>query len=99
MLSHIVIFWLKEDLSENQKKMFQTKITALKKIEYAHSVHIGPPKKLSDRPIIDTSFSYAINSVFKTVEDHDSYQAHPLHRDFLETCVPMCSKVQIFDFE
>ena len=99
MLSHIVVFWLKDDLSVEQKDKFCAGLESLKKIDFARVVHIGTPAATADRTVIDKSYSFAINSVFQSMSDQDQYQIHPLHQAFLQECVPMCARVKIYDFE
>lgn len=98
MLSHIVVFWLKNDLSDAQRSAFRQGLESLKSIESARSVYIGSPAKTGDRPIIDKSYSLALTVLFDSIQDHDSYQVHPLHLAFLKQYGSFWSQVLIYDY-
>jgi hypothetical protein len=99
MLSHIVVFWLKEDLSDAQRSAFRQGLESLKAIESAHAVYIGAPAKTGDRPVIDKSYSLALTVLFDTVQDQGAYQVHPLHQAFLGQFASYWSRVLIYDYE
>ena len=99
MLAHTVIFWLKNDLSEDQRNAFREGLESLKGIEYSKGLYIGTPAATSDRPIIDKSYHFGITAVFDSMKNHDAYQIHPLHKAFLEKFVPLCEKIQVYDFD
>ncbi len=71
MLSHIVVFWLKDDLSDAQRSAFRQGLESLKAIESVRGVYIGAPAKTGDRPVIDKSYSFALTVLFDTIQDHD----------------------------
>jgi hypothetical protein len=99
MLAHTVIFWLKDNLSEDQRNNFREGLESLKGIPHAEAICAGAPAKTGDRPIIDKTYSFGLTVLFATVEDHDRYQVHPLHQAFLQKFVPLCSKITVFDFD
>jgi len=99
MLSHIVVFWLKEDLSDAQRSAFREGLESLKAIESAQGVYIGAPAKTGDRPVIDKSYSLALTVLFDTIQDNDAYQVHPLHQAFVKQFGPLWTRVLIYDYE
>jgi hypothetical protein len=99
MLSHIVVFWLKDDLSDAQRSAFREGLESLKAIESARSVYIGVPANTGDRPVIDKSYSVALTVLFDTIRDHDTYQVHPLHQAFLRQFGPLWTRALIYDYE
>jgi len=99
MLSHIVVFWLKEDLPEAHQSAFRQGLESLKSIESARSVYIGAPAKTGNRPVIDQSYSFALTVLFDTIQDHDIYQVHPIHQAFLKQFGSFWSRVLIYDYE
>lgn len=99
MLSHIVVFWLKEDLTDAQRSEFRQGLESLKAIESVQGVHIGVPAKTGDRPVIDRSYSVALTVLFNSIQDHDAYQVHPLHQGFLRQFGTFWLRVLIYDFE
>jgi hypothetical protein len=99
MLSHIVVFWLKDDLTDAQQSEFRQGLESLKAIESTRGVYIGAPAKTGDRPVIDKSYSFALTVLFDAVQDHDAYQVHPLHQAFVGQFAPYWSRVLIYDYE
>ena len=99
MLSHIVVFWLKEDLSDAQRSAFRAGLESLKSIESTRGVYIGAPAKTGDRPVIDKSYSFALTVLCDSIKDLDAYQVHPLHQAFLKQFGPLWARVLIYDYE
>lgn len=98
MFVHCVYFWLRDDLSENDRATFVEGVTSLTTIETVRHGYVGTPAS-TDRPIIDRTYSYGLVCAFATQEDHDAYQDHPVHDDFRDTCATFWSDVRIYDIE
>jgi hypothetical protein len=96
MLVHSVFFWLKKDLSDEQKALFTEKLQGLTTIKPSVLVTIGTPAA-TDRPVIDRSYDHALTCIFESMADHDAYQLHPAHKDFIENCAPLWERVLIYD--
>ncbi len=99
MLSHIVVFWLKDDLSDAQRSEFRQGLESLKAIKSTRGVYIGAPANTADRPVIDNSYTFALTVLFDAVQDHDAYQVHQLHQAFVGQFGPYWSRVLIYDYE
>lgn len=93
---HAVYFWLNEGLSERDKEMFLRGVNALTTIESVQQGHVGIPAD-THRPVVDSSYSYALVVVFRDKAGHDFYQAHPVHDRFRKECAPFWHKVVIYD--
>ncbi len=98
MLSHIVIFWLKPELTKDQIIEFRTGLEALKGIESARGVYIGIPAPTKQRPVIDSTYSVGLTVLFDSIEGHDAYQVHRLHQEFLGKYASFWSRVVIYDY-
>ncbi len=96
MFVHAVYFWLKKDLSSDQKNQYVAGLRSLAKIPSVRQCYIGTPAA-TDRPIIDRSYSYALTVVFDDPAGHDNYQAHPIHDQFRDECGTFWDKVVIYD--
>ena len=96
MFVHSVYFWLRDDLSPEQRKRFVDGATSLTTIESVHQGFLGTPAK-TDRSIIDRSYSYALVVSFADEAAHDAYQVHPVHDRFREQCGGSWSKIVIYD--
>ncbi|NJK90576.1 MAG: Dabb family protein [Blastochloris sp.] len=59
---------------------------------------IGPPTP-SPRAVVDDSFAVAISMDFNSQAEADLYQSHPIHQEFIETCVkPYAKRLVVYDF-
>lgn len=97
MFNHIVLFWLKSNLSAEEIERFDRGIKSLTTIPSLQHAWAGTPAD-TRRPVIDHSYSYGLNAVFASRADHDAYQVDPIHKRFLEECSTLWERVQIFDF-
>lgn len=98
MLTHHVLFWLKSDISEDQKKAFRAGLESLEKVETIKSMYIGIPAPIS-RAVVDTTYTFSLLIVFENLAGHDVYQVHPLHKAFLDSFRELFEKVVIYDAE
>lgn len=94
--AHIVNFWLRKDLSAEERSQFEAGVRSLGTIETVDFFHLGTPAS-TDRPVIDRSYDYCLVCIFKNQDDHDAYQVDPIHDRFRETCGPLWDKVLIYD--
>ncbi|NSL89515.1 Dabb family protein [Chitinophaga solisilvae] len=95
---HVVNFYLKSGLSEEQIRHFETGMSSLHVIDEIRVFNVGRPAA-TDRPTIDRSYSYSVLMIFDNQEGHDIYQVHPVHRQFVENCKQYWEKAVIFDAE
>ena len=51
------------------------------------------------RPVNDREFDVGLHVVFRTMADHDAYQQHPRHLQFIEENKATWKKVRVFDSE
>jgi hypothetical protein len=98
MLTHVVLFWLKDNLSTQQKSLFRKGLDSLKDIKSASSVYNGKPTS-SNRSVVDRSYSFGLTVIFNSMADHDKYQADPIHKTFLKEFSSYWTKVVVYDFE
>ena len=97
MFVHCVYFWLRDDLSEEERRRFVEGVNSLTTIDSVRHGFVGTPAS-TDRPIIDRSYSYALVVAFDDEEGHDRYQDHPVHDAFRDNCATFWSQVKIYDF-
>ncbi len=100
MLQHNVYFWIKEGVSETEKKKFeqgiQDFVSAIKEI---HKVEIGVPAPTDEREVVDHSFAYSMFVWFKSIEHHNVYQEHAAHKKFIADFSSIWEKVNVYDSE
>ena len=93
---HHVFFWLKKPVTEEVRVKFEEALEKLVTIETIVDVHIGRPAA-TNRPVIDSSYTYSLLLTFHNSKDQDIYQTHPVHLSFIEECGDLWEKVTVYD--
>ena len=93
---HHVFFWLKEPNNLEARKQFEFGLQNLIQVPLIQSSHIGKPVE-SPREVVDDSFTYSYMAFFKSKEDQNIYQTHPIHLKFVEDCQHLWEKVIVYD--
>jgi hypothetical protein len=96
MFIHAVYFWLRDDLTSREEQQFNAGLESLRKIDTVDHGYIGSPAP-TDRPVIERGYSRALVLIFANQRDHDSYQTHPVHDRFRDTCSTLWKSVRIYD--
>jgi Stress responsive A/B Barrel Domain len=97
---HNVYFWLKDDLSSEQRSLFESELLRLPQIPYISSGAVGTPAKTEERSVTDHSFDYSLTLEFKNMADHEFYQGKCQdHQRFIRTCKPFFAEVIVYDSE
>lgn len=98
MIVHHVYFWLKPGCTPAEISTFEQSVGSLKQISSVKMADVGKPA-ITDRPVIDRSYSYSLLLIFDSLEKHDEYQVDPAHLKFVETCKDLWDRVLIYDSE
>lgn len=99
-MTHNVYFWLKKDMTAEQKALFESELRRLPTISYLAHGFVGRPAATEPRPVTDHSFDYSLSLTFKTMADHEFYQKDcPDHLRFVNTCKAFFEKVVVYDSE
>lgn len=94
---HTVFFWMKADVSEEQKADFvKNGMGKLVDCPQIYKVFYGPPAG-TPRDVVDNSYNYAWVCHFKSSADHDAYQVDPIHDRFVENYKHLWERVQVYD--
>ena len=93
---HHVFFWLKEPDNSNAREQFEQGLNKLITVPQIQSHHLGTPVE-SPREVVDDSFTYSYMAFFKSKEDQEIYQTHPIHLRFIEDCQHLWKKVVVYD--
>lgn len=97
MLVHTVIFWLKNDLSDEERSTFFKEVATLGTIPSVEDFHLGTPARTPKRPVIDDSYDCAVTVVLQDLAAQDQYQIDPIHQEFIDTCSSFWERVVIYD--
>lgn len=96
MLVHSVFFWLKPNIPAEKVKAFREGLESLRAIETAHALYVGTAVP-SDRPVVDSSYSFGLTVIFNNAVGLETYQVHPLHKEFLQKFSSFWDKVLVYD--
>ncbi len=96
-LIHTVFFWLKEDISAEDKAKFKAGVQSLSKISHIQSCFIGPAAGTESRDVVDHSYSLALINHFASKEAEAAYQIDPIHLKFIDDCKDYWTKVIVYD--
>lgn len=96
MFIHHVFFWLKNPGSAQDKADLKKGLETLLAIKPKISAHIGVPAS-TNRPVIDTTYTFSLLLIFNSLEDQEKYQVHPIHKKFVADCASLWERVVIYD--
>lgn len=96
MFIHAVYFWLRDDLTAEQRARYDAGLQSLVTIDGVRHGWIGVPAA-TDRPVIERGYSRALVLAFDDEAGHDAYQVHPVHERFVKECGSLWRQVRIFD--
>lgn len=96
MFIHAVYFWLKEDITAEERETFLRGLRTLPTVDTIQRAHIGVPAE-TNRPVIDRSYAYALVFEFADKAAQDAYQVHPIHLQFVKDCEQYWTRVQVYD--
>ena len=97
MLIHTVYFWLKPELTADQRNNFRRSLESLGGIASVEKLYVGAPAPAPKRPVLDDSYSFSVTVVLKDMAAHNSYQVDPLHLAFMAECKAVWTRVQVYD--
>ena len=98
MLVHTVLFYFKPEKTEAQIEACASDAkNLLTKIETVKELYIGSPANTEIRPVSVRDFGLSLTVIFESLADHDVYQAHPLHDQFIANHKEIWDKVAVQD--
>ena len=97
MIVHSACFWLKKDLTDDQRAVFESELCLPAQSECLAWGGVGKPAATKPRPVTDHTFDFATSFYFKSLADHDRYQSEcPDHARFVEACKEFWERVVDF---
>lgn len=99
MLQHNVYFYLKEDVTPDQRAQFEEGLNILLAIDEVYDYQIGIPGETEERDVTDHSFGYSFSSWFENMEDYRVYAEHPVHLEFIDEYEDLWAEVRVYDSE
>ena len=97
LLAHNVYFTLKDSTAENRSKLLQSVREYLTGHPGTVFFASGGLEESLQRPVNDRNFDVALHIIFASKADHDAYQVHPRHLQFIEENKADWKQVRVFD--
>lgn len=94
---HYLLFWLKDELTTEEKKNFANFFEGLKKLPYVKNLRYGGPANSAPRSVLDNSFSYNAIMEFDSQEELDAYGKLPGHIALIQHYSQFWSKMAVHD--
>lgn len=98
MFIHSVYFYLARPESDDDRAALRAGLDSLRGIPVIQNAEIGTPAP-TRRPVIDHRYDFALLLTFADQAQHDVYQEHPVHLEFVAECKHLWERVQIYDVE
>ncbi len=92
-----MFFWLKDGTTAQDRDTFERGLASLITAPGVSHGTFGVPAA-TDRPVIERSYPYGLTVKFEDQATHDAYQVDPIHKEFLKSCSPLWTRVQVYDF-
>lgn len=92
---HNVYFWLNA-CSDQDRTEFERGLAKVLEISLIEVGHWGVPAGV-EREVVDSSYDYSLTLIFKTREDHDTYQSHADHDVFIDAYKHLWAQVKVLD--
>ena len=95
---HVVHFWLKPDLTAQQREDFMAGLANLGESENVSRSRVGVPAG-TDRPVVDNTYDAQLLCEFQDAAAHDRYQSDDdeVHAAFIREFKTYWTKVLIYD--
>jgi hypothetical protein len=98
MLTHVVLFWAKDNLTASERADFAAGLGTLLAIPTVGAGWVGSPAT-TNRSVVDRSYTFGLTLRFKDVAAHDAYQVDPIHDAFHDRCAKYWQKVAVYDID
>jgi len=97
MILHSVYFYFKEDTPEHVFEQQRERIFDLNnRLSIVQLTFAGPPAGI-DRKVVDNDYGMSLHMLFQDIKDHDAYQVHELHQQFVKDFQPYWTGVKVYD--
>lgn len=97
MIGHMVFFELNDNSPEMVRKLIAACDKYLDKHDGVVYYSAGARGKEFDRPVNAKDWDVALHLVFKSKADHDKYQDHPRHTQFIDENKANWKSVKVYD--
>lgn len=97
VILHSVYFWLKPELTTEERADFLNFFKALNTIPNVKLLTYGAPAPTNPRPVVENSFDFNLIVTFDKMENLNVYETHPTHLKAIEDYSKYWTKVLVHD--
>jgi len=97
MIIHQVFFWLENPDSMEDKAELKKGLETLSGISEVQMLATGEPASTMEREVVVSDWDVSETMYFRSTEDQDTYQNHPLHQAFIKEYGHLWKKVVVYD--
>ena len=94
---HQVFFWLENPDSMQDKTELKKGLETLSGISEVQMLATGEPASTMKREVVVSDWDVSETMYFRSTEDQDTYQNHPLHQSFIKEYGHLWKKVVVYD--
>jgi len=94
---HQVFFWLENPDSMEDKTELKKGLETLSGISEVQMLATGEPSSTMEREVVVSDWDVSETMYFRSTEDQDTYQNHPLHQAFIKEYGHLWKKVVVYD--
>ena len=94
---HQVFFWLENPDSMEDKAELKKGLETLSGISEVQMLATGEPASTMEREVVVSDWDVSETMYFRSTEDQDTYQNHPLHQSFIKEYGHLWKKVVVYD--
>lgn len=96
-LIHNVYFWLRKDITLEEKTAFMEGARSLGQIESVQAFYMGPHANTESRAVVDHSYDLSLIIQFEDQAAQDAYQVDSIHTAFSDQFSTDWSEVKVYD--
>ena len=98
MLTHVVLFWAKPELTVAERADFASGLKTLLSIPAVTAGWVGTPSG-TNRTVVDRSYTFGLTVRLADLAAHDAYQIDPIHDAFHARCAKYWTRVAVYDVD
>lgn len=96
-LIHNVYFWLRDDITEEEKAKFMEGARSLATVPSVQAFYMGPHATTEARDVVDHSYDLSLVIFFADQAAEAAYQVDPIHTAFVEGSSGAWTTVKVYD--
>lgn len=96
MFTHVVLFWLKKEMTAATQQLLDDARRLLTPIAGVTFIDVGVPAG-TPRDVVDGTYDVCLVTAFADAAGHNAYQVDPLHLEFVARNKPNFERIRVFD--